>query len=79
MAFLEKCRVIDHIILQMCLMKSIKDGYRWGVFTPEQDPPDYFYNDLIYSAALSTTIRSSRFASTHAVWNISFVRVSNKS
>ena len=33
---------------QLCLMKSIIDGYKWAVFSPEQDPPSDFYDDLIH-------------------------------
>lgn len=34
---------------QLCLIKSIKEGLKWAFFSPEQDPPDYFYNDLIHT------------------------------
>jgi twinkle protein len=37
------------LTLQLCLIKSLKNGYKWGVFSPEQDPPDDFYDELIHS------------------------------
>lgn len=33
---------------QIALLKSVYCGYKWAVFSPEQDPPDYFYDDLIH-------------------------------
>jgi len=33
--------------LQMMLTKSIYDGWKWGVFCPENYPPVDFYDDLI--------------------------------
>lgn len=34
-------------INQLCVLKSINEDARWGIFSPEQNPPTYFYNDLI--------------------------------
>jgi twinkle protein len=34
---------------QLALIKTIREGTKWAVFSPEQNPPDYFYNDLIHS------------------------------
>ena len=36
-------------VYQLALIKSIKDGTKWGVFSPEQNPPTYFYDDLIHT------------------------------
>jgi hypothetical protein len=36
------------MMLQLCLIKSVKEGCRWAFFSPEQNPPDDFYNDLIH-------------------------------
>ena len=36
------------MVMQMCLMKAIFDGYKYAFFSPEQDPPDDFYDDLIH-------------------------------
>lgn len=33
--------------LQMMLIKSMYDGWKWGVFCPENYPPTDFYDDLI--------------------------------
>jgi len=35
------------MIMQMFLMKAIFDNYKFAFFSPEQDPPDDFYDDLI--------------------------------
>jgi hypothetical protein len=36
------------MMMQLCLIKSVKDGYKWAFFSPEQDPPSDFYDDLIH-------------------------------
>lgn len=36
------------MIMQLCLMKAIFDNYKYAFFSPEQDPPDDFYDDLIH-------------------------------
>lgn len=36
------------LTLQLMLLKSIHEGIRWGVFSPEQNPPIDFYKDLIH-------------------------------
>jgi len=36
------------MIMQMCLMKAVFDNYKYAFFSPEQDPPDDFYDDLIH-------------------------------
>lgn len=39
----------SQLLMQLALIKSMKEGVKWGVFSPEQDPPNYFYNDLIHT------------------------------
>lgn len=36
-------------LMQLCLIKSVKQNYKWAFFSPEQDPPDDFYDDLVHS------------------------------
>ena len=36
------------MIMQMCLIKAVFNGYKYAFFSPEQDPPDDFYDDLIH-------------------------------
>ena len=36
------------MIMQLCLMKAVFNGYKYAFFSPEQDPPDDFYDDLIH-------------------------------
>lgn len=35
------------LVLQMMLTKSVNDGWKWGVFSPENYPAVDFYDDLI--------------------------------
>ncbi len=37
------------LMLQLCLIRSVREGLRWGVFSPEQNPPIDFYKDLIHT------------------------------
>ena len=37
------------MMLQLCLIRSAKEGLKWGVFSPEQNPPIDFYKDLIHT------------------------------
>jgi twinkle protein len=37
------------VLMQICLLLSVLRGYKWAVFSPEQDPPDDFYDDLVQS------------------------------
>lgn len=34
---------------QLALIKSVRDGYKWGIFSPENMPEEEFYKDLIHS------------------------------
>jgi len=34
------------LLLQMCIVKSIIDGWKWAVFSPEGYPAEDFYDDL---------------------------------
>ena len=36
------------MVMQLCLMKAVFDGYKYAFFSPEQDPPDDFYDDLVH-------------------------------
>ena len=45
-------------VMQMCLLKSIRDGYRWVFFSPEQHPPEDFFNDLVHMYIGKTTTPS---------------------
>jgi hypothetical protein len=35
--------------INLCVLKAKYDGWKFAVFSPEQDPPDDFYNDLIHT------------------------------
>ena len=34
---------------QICLLRAIKNNEKFAVFTPEENPPEYFYMDLIHT------------------------------
>ena len=36
------------MIMQLCLLKAVFCGYKYAFFSPEQDPPDDFYDDLVH-------------------------------
>jgi|GEM_PF-644623 len=35
------------VLLHLLLIKTIKEGTKWGIFSPEQNPPVDFYTELI--------------------------------
>lgn len=37
------------MINNLCVLKAMHEGWKFAFFTPEQDPPDDFYNDLIHT------------------------------
>jgi len=37
------------LLTQLLLIKSVKDGHKWTFFSPEQNPPVYFYKEIIRS------------------------------
>ena len=37
------------LLMQLCLVKSVIDGYKWAVFSPEQHPAGDWYDDLIHA------------------------------
>jgi len=37
------------LMLQLLLVKAVKDNYKYGVFSPENMPAEEFYKDLIHS------------------------------
>ena len=39
----------SEMLMQLCLMKAVKDGHKWGVFSPENYPAEEFYKALIHS------------------------------
>ena len=41
--------------LQLMLLKSVYDGWKWAVFSPENYPEDEFYDSLIHSYIGKTT------------------------
>jgi len=41
--------------MQLMLMKSVFDGWKWAVFSPENYPADEFYDSLIHSYIGKTT------------------------
>ena len=42
-------------ILQLMLLKSVNEGWKWGIFSPENYPADEFYDTLIHAYIGKTT------------------------
>jgi hypothetical protein len=36
------------MVMQLCMMKAVFCDYKYAFFSPEQDPPDDFYDDLVH-------------------------------
>jgi twinkle protein len=36
------------MMMQMCLIRSVFNNEKWAFFSPEQNPPDDFYDDLVH-------------------------------
>ncbi len=43
------------MILQLMLIKSVAEGAKWGIFSPENFPPTEFYDDLVHTYIGKTT------------------------
>lgn len=43
------------LMLQLMLIKSVYEGTKWGIFSPEQNPPTDFYKDIIHMYIGKTT------------------------
>jgi hypothetical protein len=50
----------SQFLIFLCLMKAIKDGWKFAFFSPENDPPDEFFDDLIHTILGKTTDRNSK-------------------
>jgi len=37
------------LLIFLCLLKAKFDNWKIGIFSPEQSPPEYFYNDLAHT------------------------------
>jgi twinkle protein len=63
-------------ILQAMLIKAIKDGDKFAVFSPEQNPPDDFYNGIIHMLVGKSTIAGTVNQMTRAEYDqaMDFVR-----
>lgn len=42
---------------QLCLIKAVKKGWRFSFFSPEQSPPEEFFNSLIHAYIGESTAR----------------------
>lgn len=48
----------SQMLMQLALIKSIKEGTKWGVFSPENNPPNFFYDELIRTYVGKNTVKS---------------------
>ncbi len=46
------------MVLQLALIKSVREGTKWGVFSPENNPPNFFYDELIRVYIGKNTMKS---------------------
>lgn len=63
-------------VYQLCLIKSVKEGYKWGVFSPENMPEEEFYKDLIHSFIGKSTEKhhSNQMSRSELQRGISFIK-----
>ena len=47
-------------LMQILLIKSVKDNYRWAIFGPEQFPASDFYDDLVHMYIGKNTLPNYR-------------------
>ena len=50
----------SQLLIFICLLKAIKDGWKFAFFSPENDPPAEFFDDLIHTIVGKTTDRNSK-------------------
>lgn len=64
------------MMMQLCLIKSVKDGYKWAFFSPEQDPPSDFYDDLIHMYIGKSTLPyySNQMTEAEYITGMNFVK-----
>ena len=47
----------SQMLMQLLLVKALKDGYKYGVFSPENMPVEEFYKDIIHAYVGKSTER----------------------
>lgn len=57
------------LMMQLMLLKSIHEGKKWGIFSPEQNPPIDFYKDLIHMYIGKSTEPYHKHRMSHAEFN----------
>ncbi len=64
------------MMMQLCLIKSVKDGYKWAFFSPEQDPPSDFYDDIVHMYVGKSTLPyySNQMTEEEFIRGMDFVR-----
>ena len=45
----------SQFLIFLCLLKAINEGWKFAFFSPENDPPDEFFDDLIHTITGKTT------------------------
>jgi twinkle protein len=48
----------SQFLIFLCLLKAIKDGWKFAFFSPENDPPAEFFDDLIHTIIGRSTDRN---------------------
>ena len=65
----------SQLLMQLLLVKAVKDNYRYGIFSPENMPVEEFYKDLIHSYIGKSTEKyhSNRMSEEELEKGMSFV------
>ena len=50
----------SQFLIFLCLLKAINEGWKFAFFSPENDPPDEFFDDLIHTMLGKTTDKTQR-------------------
>jgi twinkle protein len=50
----------SQFLIFMCLMKALKEDWKFAFFSPENDPPTDFFDDLIHTLIGRTTDRTAK-------------------
>ena len=68
----------SQFLIYLCLLKAINEGWKFAFFSPENDPPVEFFDDLIHTMLGKTTDRNSKnFEITEQEYLDSFKKIEN--
>jgi twinkle protein len=50
----------SQFLIYACLLKAIREGWKFAFFSPENDPPTEFFDDLVHTILGKTTDRNNK-------------------